>query len=270
MSICFEFQDSTNNTYEIKQINKFTDPINYGTMCGILYSMGINELLLLTLELFINDTNVKHLEHDIILMETDIINIKVIAENKDIIETIKTTINETELDKFEFNPSDFEMTTNIEPSQDEFNPTDFETTTNIEPTQSLLNSTILTESEEFILNEPLTNTTVKEEYENITEEILHDINEQSMGLFMDEDFRKLIKIYKTKPELFPIFNQYIQDAEVNESILSISDLNENPEYYEKLTNHIEELNLGVSRQIIYNRIVKFKGHMNLVVRSLLF
>ncbi len=269
MSICFQFQDSTNNTYEIKQIT-FTDPINYSTMCGILYSMGINELLLLTLELFINDTNIKNLEHDIILMETDIINIKVIAETKEIIETIKTTINETELDKFEFNPTDFEITTNIE-SNLEFNPTDFEMTTHIEPTrESLLNSTILSESEEFILNEPLTNTSVKEEYENITEEMLHDINEQSIGLFMDEDFKNLIKIYKTKPELFNIFNQYIQDAEVNESILSISDLNENPEYYEKLTTYIEDLNLGVPRQIIYNRIVKFKGHMNLVVRSLLF
>ena len=40
-----------------------------------------------------------------------------------------------------------------------------------------------------------------------------------------------LKKYKqTKTE--NIFNQYIQDAEVNESILSSSDLNENPEYYE--------------------------------------
>ena len=87
---------------------------------------------------------------------------------------------------------------------------------------------------------------------------------------MDEDFRSLIKIYKTKPELFNIFNQYLQDAEVNETILSISEIDENPEYYEKLTNYIEELNLGVSRQIIYSRLVKFKGHLNLTVRSLLF
>ena len=51
MTICFHFQDSSYNTYEIKQINKFNEPINYGSICGLLYALGVNELLLLTLEL---------------------------------------------------------------------------------------------------------------------------------------------------------------------------------------------------------------------------
>ncbi len=314
MSIIFQLRDTLNNIYGTRLVDNFTDPINYGSICGLLYSLGINELLLVTLQIEIanltllsinekqkievgNDIkyiektqpskieyvnkNIKDIDNDIILYKNNIIVINIISESKDIIEMIKISIEEKEqVEKVEFIDSETFLSEsregmppliNSEENDDKLVNKIHQEIDKIEMASKYsFNNEEQEVLDELILNEPLTNTKDDEEVDLISKEVIQGINEKSIELFADEDFRNLIKIYKTKPELFSIFNQYIQQTGVDESILCVSDINEDKEYYESLVKEIESLNLGVSKKVIYNRLIKFKGHLNLVVRSLLF
>lgn len=108
----------------------------------------------------------------------------------------------------------------------------------------------------------------------LTPEIINKTNEQTLLLFSDPDFINLISIYKRKPELFNILSSYIQNNDMNnESLIITKDLNElsveEQTYYTSLCSNIMNLNFGVSQNIIMNKLLKYSGHLNLTIRSIM-
>ena len=120
---------------------------------------------------------------------------------------------------------------------------------------------------------PLT-TTQSDTIPQLTPDLIDLMNTKSVSLFSDPDFRSLIGIYMRKPELFGILSQYIQNGNIiEESLIPIKTLDqltlEELEYYKGLVDKLEHLELGVSNDVLVNRLIKFSGHINLTVRSIL-
>lgn len=101
-----------------------------------------------------------------------------------------------------------------------------------------------------------------ENYENINKDILNNINEETIILFKDNDFKVLLNIYKRRPELFQILLQYTYSGDV------ICNIEKTDDYSSQL-EIIKELNLNISDDLILEKLIKYGGHLNLTLRSLL-
>ena len=83
-----------------------------------------------------------------------------------------------------------------------------------------------------------------------------------------------MSIYKRKPELFNLLSNYIQNNDIiTESLIDpteIDDLSyEEQSYYTNLSLKIMNLNLGVSQNVILDKLIKYSGHLNLTIRSII-
>ncbi len=108
----------------------------------------------------------------------------------------------------------------------------------------------------------------------LTPEVVDMMNVKSVSLFADADFRNLISIFTRKPELFAVFAKYVQNGTVIEESLSPTvtvDMLEDDilTKYKKSCQEIKNLGIGFSDEVIMSRLIKYSGHMNLTLRSLL-
>ncbi len=108
----------------------------------------------------------------------------------------------------------------------------------------------------------------------LTNELIDTMNVKSVSLFADQDFKSLISVYLRRPELFGIMAQYVQHGNVVEESLShlknIDDLtDEELAHYQSLADKINHLEIGVTNDVIINKLIKFSGHLNLTLRSIL-
>jgi hypothetical protein len=97
----------------------------------------------------------------------------------------------------------------------------------------------------------------------LSEDELNMINKKSIILFQDEDFKKLVQIYKNKPEIFKIFYQYISSGNIIENSKTNIDISENLKI-------IQELDLNFTDENITEALTKTGNHLNLSLRYLLF
>jgi len=110
--------------------------------------------------------------------------------------------------------------------------------------------------------------------QQLTPDIIDLMNVKSVSLFSDPDFKNLISIYLRKPELFSTLSQYIQSGNVIEESLipqkTIDQLSSDElQDYQQLADKLKHLELGVSKEVLINRLIFFSGHLNLTVRSIL-
>jgi hypothetical protein len=107
----------------------------------------------------------------------------------------------------------------------------------------------------------------------LTPEITEAMNSKTEKLLMDEDFRYLIRLYITKPDIFSTFAKYVQHGNVVSSLESSKtekDLSEEEkEKYMNLVLKLKTYNLGISDDKLLSELIRFNGHFNLTLRSLL-
>jgi hypothetical protein len=107
----------------------------------------------------------------------------------------------------------------------------------------------------------------------LTKDITKNVNDNSITLFMDPDFRNLLSIYLRKPDLFGVLAQYTQYEDLvveTKDTKVFNDLDDNEKKnYNELAGKINELGLDIPYDIIINKLIKFSGHLNLSLRSIL-
>ena len=108
----------------------------------------------------------------------------------------------------------------------------------------------------------------------LTPEIITNINIKTVSLFADPDFKSLINIYIRRPELFSTLAKYVQHGNViEESLESIKTqemLTETElEHYVQLCEQIKKIGINAPDNVIIAKLLKYSGHLNLTVRSLL-
>lgn len=115
---------------------------------------------------------------------------------------------------------------------------------------------------------------VSEPTPKLTNELIDLMNIKAVSLFNDPDFKYLISIYIRRPELFGTIAQYIQNGDVIEESLchikTIDELNdEEIKHYQILSDKINHLGIDITNEVIINKLIKFSGHLNLTLRSIL-
>jgi hypothetical protein len=108
----------------------------------------------------------------------------------------------------------------------------------------------------------------------LTPEIIESMNIKSINLFSDPDFKNLVSIFIRKPELFSVMAKYVQNGNVIQESLgliqSVEMLSDDIlSKYKMLCIEIKNLGINVSDEVIIERLIKYSGHLNLTVRSLL-
>ena len=115
---------------------------------------------------------------------------------------------------------------------------------------------------------------VTEPIPKLTCEIIDFVNKKSVSLFADNDFKSLISIYLRRPELFGTFAQYVQNGNIiEESLDNIKTrdelTDEELKHYQSLADKINHLEIDVTNEVIINKLIKYSGHLNLALRSIL-
>jgi hypothetical protein len=108
----------------------------------------------------------------------------------------------------------------------------------------------------------------------LTSDLIDVMNVKSVSLFSDADFKSLISIYLRRPELFGTLAHYVQNGNVHEESLchvkTVDELtDEELTHYKSLADKINHLELGVTNDVIINHLIKYSGHLNLTLRSIL-
>jgi len=100
---------------------------------------------------------------------------------------------------------------------------------------------------------------------------ISNINKETLKLFNDPDFKKLVSIYLKKPELLNLLYLYVENGDVIDETLLIpmTDFNINNSNYIELIKILSDLNINYNEQEIINIFIKYNGHLNLVIRTIL-
>ena len=105
----------------------------------------------------------------------------------------------------------------------------------------------------------------------MTPEIIDMMNKKTVSLFSQPDFKTLLNIFLTNPGVIRDFSKYVQHCDIvvnnnnNWDELSVEKQTE----YNMLADKLEEYNLGKPRELLLSRLVKYSGHLNLTLRSIL-
>ncbi len=116
---------------------------------------------------------------------------------------------------------------------------------------------------------------VIEEKEVMTDEIIEEMNTNIVKLFSDEDFTNLLRIIINKPHLLNIASSYIQHGDVVKvqppDNITVEDIFTYTEQYDRVIDIFKKLNVDIvgSEDEIKKLLCKFKGHINLTLRSIL-
>jgi hypothetical protein len=145
--------------------------------------------------------------------------------------------------------------------------------------QSFSSATLLGESKAFPNNEPyltlsdkLDSSTMLKNEPVMTPEIIDTMNKKTVNLFSQPDFKTLLNIFLTNPGVIRDFSKYVQhcDIIVDSNNNSWEELSiEKQIEYNHLADKLEEFNLGKPRELLLSRLVKYSGHLNLTLRSIL-
>jgi len=106
----------------------------------------------------------------------------------------------------------------------------------------------------------------------MTPEIIDMMNTKTVTLFSQPDFKTLLNIFLTNPGIIRDFSKYVQhcDIVVNSNNNNWENLSiEKQTEYNHLADKLEEFNLGKPRELLLARLVKYSGHLNLTLRSIL-
>jgi hypothetical protein len=104
----------------------------------------------------------------------------------------------------------------------------------------------------------------EEEKDTLSNNELTELNRKSIELFQDEDFKRLLHIYKNKPDLLKTFYQYISSGDIIENTPT-EEINVDTNF-----QVIKDMNLDFEESKIREALIKTGNHLNLSLRFLLF
>ena len=126
-----------------------------------------------------------------------------------------------------------------------------------------LNENELNENE---LNKPIIDIIQEEKTPELSQEIIDSINIKTVELFKNEDFKRLIEIYYSNPEILKTFLNFVSHGDIIK--MSIPILSEEKDYFDEI-KMLKTLGINESDDFIKSVLNKFNGHLNLSLRDLL-
>ena len=113
-------------------------------------------------------------------------------------------------------------------------------------------------------------TEVKIEQPKMTKEVIDMMNKKTVKLFADDDFKSLLRIYMRRPELFNTLSLFVQNNDLVEETISRTTLTEEEtKDLDNNMNELKQLGLVISDEKLKEKVIKYNGHLNLILRSIL-
>jgi len=100
----------------------------------------------------------------------------------------------------------------------------------------------------------------------LDDETVKRINENSVKLFQDEDFKNLVRIYYSNQDIMKTFLNFIVHGDIVKLNIPTNDLNKS---YENEIMMLQSLGIKESNEEIIKYLNMFNGHVNLTLRALL-
>lgn len=116
------------------------------------------------------------------------------------------------------------------------------------------------------LNKPIIDIIQEEKTPELSQEIIDSINIKTVELFKNEDFKRLIEIYYSNPEILKTFLNFVSHGDIIK--MSIPILSEEKDYFDEI-KMLKTLGINESDDFIKSVLNKFNGHLNLSLRDLL-
>jgi hypothetical protein len=258
MPLTLKLVGKTSDNKQLQIKDNFIGTINLNLLQGLFKFFGINEEDLSQIKFIINADEIKDSTQSYTINVDEEKTIFVFTRNSDIRDRLI----------FVFTKNGSEITnTNADPGS-----------TTMSTTMTMTTSMSTTEvSETKVMDpdivKPMVVQSPKKKDDELTDEIVHAMNLKAMQLYSDPDFKTLLRIYQTKPDMFTTLLQYVQNGDMFEQSLvnvkTINDLSvEELAKYESIADQLAPLGLNISRELLINKLIKYNGHMNLTVRSI--
>ena len=224
------------NTLEIKR--DIIGIIKFSSIVSIFECYGISTESFEYIQFIIDSEIIKDNTKKFIVSNNDNLIIFVNTSNKEIKKKlIDIFLNENELNENELN-------------ENELN-------------ENELNENELNENE---LNKPIIDIIQEEKTPELSQEIIDSINIKTVELFKNEDFKRLIEIYYSNPEILKTFLNFVSHGDIIK--MSIPILSEEKDYFDEI-KMLKTLGINESDDFIKSVLNKFNGHLNLSLRDLL-
>lgn len=98
--------------------------------------------------------------------------------------------------------------------------------------------------------------------------IIKENNKKTIELLNNDDFIKLLQIYKNNSQLFIILTKYIYNDD--NIIIEMNNKNDNDdEYQDSLITHLKKLNLITEPEILKKILEKNNNNLNLAIRNII-
>ena len=117
------------------------------------------------------------------------------------------------------------------------------------------------------LQKPIVDQVDEESYE-LTEEVINNMNLKTVKLFENENFKQLIRIFNTDPDIIKTFLSYVSHGDIVK--LNIPSQLNKPDNYDNEMLRLKELGVTNNDNQILSTLEKYNGHLNLTLRDLLF
>lgn len=109
-------------------------------------------------------------------------------------------------------------------------------------------------------------TPVEDETPILDDETVKKINENSIKLFENEDFKNLVRIYYSNQDIMKTFLNFIVHGDIVKLNIPTNNLNKS---YENEIMMLQSLGIKESNDEIIKYLNMFNGHVNLTLRALL-
>ena len=256
MPLTLKLVGKTADNKQLQIKDNFMGTINLNLLHGLFKFFGISEEDLSQIKFIINADEIKDSSQSYTINAEEEKTIFVFTRNSDIRDRLIIVFSKNGSEITNTNTS-----TSAEPGS---------TTTTM-----TTSTTSLAESKEMDpdIVKPMVVQPPKKKDDELTDEIVHAMNLKAMQLYSDPDFKTLLRIYQTKPDMFTTLLQYVQNGDMFEqslvSVKTINDLSvEELAKYESIADQLTPLGLNISRELLINKLIKYNGHMNLTVRSI--
>ena len=124
----------------------------------------------------------------------------------------------------------------------------------------------ISEQVDIELTKPVIDKIYEEQIPELSQEIINTINIKTAKLFENNDFKHLIKIYYSNPDILKTFLNFVSHGDIVK--MNIPIISEEKNYLVEI-DMLKSLGINESDDIIKQVLKSFNGHLNLSLRVLL-
>jgi hypothetical protein len=116
------------------------------------------------------------------------------------------------------------------------------------------------------ITKPVVDKVEEEKFPELSDEIISELNHKTAKLFDNKDFKHLVRIYYTNPDIIKTFLSFVSHGDIAKMIIPL--MSEDKDFSHEISM-LKSLGICESDEVISQVLKAFNGHLNLALRVLL-